>query len=73
MAELNIKVLALVRNEAKAVERFSDIIPHGMIRFIIGSVERLPVIEEKVDYILHAASQTASKEFVQETLGFGDA
>ena len=66
--KLNIKVFALVRNEVKAAERFSDIIPHGMIRFIIGNVENLPDIEEKVDYILHAASQTASKEFVQHAV-----
>lgn len=66
--KLNIKVFALVRNEVKATERFADIIPHGMIRFIVGSVENLPVIEEKVDYIIHAASQTASKEFVQHAV-----
>ncbi len=66
--KLNIKILALVRNEAKAVKRFAEIIPYGMIRFIEGNVESLPVIEEKVDYILHAASQTASKEFVQHAV-----
>lgn len=66
--KLNIKVLALVRNEAKAVERLAAIIPHGMIRFITGNVENLPAIEDNVDYILHAASQTASKEFVQHAV-----
>ena len=66
--KLNIKVLALVRNEAKAAERFAEIIPHGMIRFVAGSVEQLPVIEDTVDYIIHAASQTASKDFVQHAV-----
>ena len=66
--KLNIKVLALVRNEAKAIERFADIIPHGMIHFIVGTVENLPAVEENVDFILHAASQTASKEFVQHAV-----
>lgn len=66
--KLNIKILALVRNEARADERFADIIPHGMIRFIVGNVEDLPEVKEKVDYILHAASQTASKEFVQHAV-----
>ena len=66
--KLNIKVLALVRNEAKAVGQFSDILPHGTVRFVSGNVEKLPVIEDKVDYILHAASQTASKEFVQHAV-----
>lgn len=66
--KLNIKILALVRNEAMAVERFAEIIPHGMIHFIVGNVESLPEIKEKVDYILHAASQTASKEFVQHAV-----
>lgn len=66
--KLNIKVLALVRNEAKAAERFAEIISHGMIRFVAGSVEQLPVIEDTVDYIIHAASQTASKEFVQHAV-----
>lgn len=62
--ELNITVLALVRDEERAKERFQNILDHGMVKLLIGNVENLPVIERPIDFIIHGASQTASKEFV---------
>ena len=61
---LNLSILALVRDEARAAERFADILNHGIISFAVGTVENLPKLNRDIDYILHAASQTASKEFV---------
>ncbi len=66
--KLNLKVIALVRDELKAVGRFSDIMPNGMVTFLIGNVENPPVVDGKVDYILHAASQTASREFIEHAV-----
>lgn len=61
---LNIKVIALVRDIERAKERFRDIFDE--IIFIVGSVENIPEITEKIDYIIHGASQTASKAFINQ-------
>lgn len=63
--KLNISIYALVRNLDKAQAVFSSIISHDTLHLIIGDMENLPIITNKIDYIVHAASQTASKEFVQ--------
>lgn len=65
---LHLTVLALVRNEERARERFSEITGNGMLRFVVGSVENLPPMEQEIDYIIHGASQTASKEFVSHAV-----
>lgn len=65
---LDLKILGLVRNEGKAIERFKDFLNNRSLRFVVGSVEQLPNFEEKIDYIIHAASQTASKGFVEQAV-----
>ncbi len=66
--KLDLKILALVRDKARAEERFADILQDEMLSFVVGNVENLPAIENDVDYIIHAASQTASKEFIQHAV-----
>ena len=91
---LQIKILALVRDLDRALQKFSmqhkcaqnnqdttqnpNIYPtlnttpnttqDPTLHFIVGSVEDLPKVAESItdsiDYIIHGASQTASKEFV---------
>lgn len=61
---LNMRVLALVRDRARAEERFKLILADDMLALVVGSVETMPVISESIDYIIHGASQTASREFV---------
>lgn len=65
---LNITLLALVRNTERAAERFGEILDTGMLKFVPGNVENLPEIREEIDYIIHGASQTASKEFVNHAV-----
>lgn len=65
---LHLTVLALVRNEERAKERFSEILGNGMLKLVVGSVESLPSMNQKIDYIIHGASQTASKEFVNHAV-----
>lgn len=66
--DLKLQIIALVRDETRARARFSEILPNEMLSFVIGSVEDPPIIDDKVDYILHGASQTASKEFVHHAV-----
>lgn len=63
--KLGLTVLALVRNEERARQRFSDFMDCNALKFIVGNVENLPQISG-VDYIVHGASQTASKAFVEQ-------
>lgn len=63
---LNLQVLALVRNQKKAEKMFSNQLQeHLPLQFIMGSVENLPDITQPVDYIIHGASPTASAFFVE--------
>lgn len=63
---LNLRIIALVRSLERAESLFPDInTGEATLKFIVGSVESLPDIQEKVDYIIHGASPTASLYFVQ--------
>lgn len=65
--ELNLRVLALARDKAKAEQRFEKLLVETSdLCFIKGCVEELPDIYESIDYIIHGASQTASKAFVEQ-------
>lgn len=61
---LNLQIVALVRDKKRAEERFKDILADGILSFVVGNVENLPDIDSPIDYIIHGASQTASREFV---------
>ena len=64
---LDIKVLALVRSLPKAQEKYAAQLADGNdLQFVVGSVEQLPPIAGPIDYIVHGASQTASRAFVEQ-------
>lgn len=60
----SLQVLALVRNEEKAQKIYSDYADDSMLKFVIGDVNNEICISDKIDYIIHAASETSSKAFV---------
>ena len=65
--DLNLRILALVRDREKAEERFASAGKNGNgIRFVEGCIEDLPDPEGPVDYIVHGAAQTASGMFVKQ-------
>ena len=61
---LGLKIIALVRNLERAHQRFGDLRVDDSFSIVQGNVEDLSAIDIPIDYIVHAASQTASKEFV---------
>lgn len=61
--KLHLRIFALVRNLEKAERMLGH--ENEVLHFIQGSVEKLPEINEAVDYIIHGASPTASLFFVQ--------
>lgn len=60
-----ISVLALVRNKEKAEKVFSDY-SGDKLTYVVSDICELKPEDMGVDYIIHAASQTASKAFVNQ-------
>ena len=61
---LNIKIIAMVRNISKAHETFSDVMVNGNITFLEQDVTEPINLSETVDYIIHTACHTASNTFI---------
>ena len=59
-----INVYALARSPSKVDEVFSSYESNPYLHFVYGDVLSPVILEDKIDYIVHAASQTASKEMV---------
>lgn len=60
---LNIKVIALVRSLKKAEDIFEDYI--GEVKFCLGDVTQPIVCDDCIDYVIHGASITDSRSFVE--------
>jgi UDP-glucuronate decarboxylase len=58
-----VEIVALVRNPGKARELFGE---DPKLILVEGDVRTAPEIEQHVDYIIHAASQTSSRGFVEQ-------
>lgn len=67
--ELNIRILALVRNEAKALARFGKECIETEIELIVQDVCDPINIPGKIHYILHAASQAAPNYYGVDPVG----
>lgn len=61
--DYHIRLLALVRNEDAAKKKFSAL--GGQVEFLIGDIVEEISVDGPVDYILHGASVTSSKAFVE--------
>lgn len=59
------KVIAIVRDEKKARETFSDI-DDGSIKYLVMDVTTAEVKDMCVDYIVHGASITSSRAFIEK-------
>ena len=62
----DIKVIALARNEKKAVNIFGELLKNRNLKTYYKDIVTFEKINERVDYIIHTASMTASKAFVQK-------
>ncbi len=66
LLSLNCKVVAVVRSIDKAKDLFGD---GEEIAYIVSDVTELEVKEYEIDYIIHAASNTSSKVFINNPVG----
>ena len=66
---MGIKVLALVRNEAKACSIFGDLLERNDIDLLVQDVSDPLTIESPVDYIVHGASPARPKQHKTAPVG----
>lgn len=62
----NISIYAFVRSEEKAKAVFGEYMEKGFIIPVYGDINCPIVMDEAVDYIIHGASATSSKFFVEK-------
>lgn len=62
-SKYNTKVIALVRNKQKALDIFGE---NARMEFVIQDINSKIDYSKKVDYIIHCASSTSSKDFIQK-------
>ena len=63
------KVLAMVRNKEKAMKKFSNILNEKNFELIVQDITEPFEINQKVDYIIHAASQASPKYYGCDPVG----
>ena len=61
MRNLQIHIIAMVRNEEKGKKMFSHLIGRGDVELLVGDINRPVVYSDSVDYIIHGASATSSE------------
>lgn len=61
-----IRIIAFVRNITKAQTIFKN--DYNQIEFLVGDVTKPIHVMDNIDYIVHAASQTSSRTFVNQPL-----
>lgn len=62
----NIKLVCSVRNIEKAKKMFAEYMQDSNLVFCVGDINEKIVYEDKIDYIIHGASVTSSKMFVEK-------
>lgn len=62
----SILVMALVRNEGKAKKMFAEYSGNDLFQIVMGDVNTFTQIDGEVDYIIHGASVTSSRDFVDK-------
>jgi UDP-glucuronate decarboxylase len=63
-----IKIFALARNLEKAQSVFKEQYKEPLLQFIKGDVLNIPQINEKIDFVIHGASITSSKDFINHAV-----
>ena len=60
----SINIYAMIRNGEKAQSMFGELLQCGKISLVVGDMSGDYQLPEKIDYVIHAASETSSKAFV---------
>jgi dTDP-glucose 4,6-dehydratase len=62
----NITIYALIRDTHKAQTVFQELYEYEKIRFVVHDIRQKPVFNGIVDYVIHGASITASRTFIEK-------
>lgn len=62
-------VIALVRNRQKAENRFRHLLNSERLKIVVQDVTAPIQVEEKIDFIIHAASQASPKYYKTDPVG----
>jgi UDP-glucuronate decarboxylase len=65
----NIKIIALARDKEKALNRFRHYKERNSLEFICQDVCQPILVDRKIDYIIHAASQASPKFYSTDPAG----
>lgn len=66
---MKIQVLALVRNKEKAEKHFAGLLNREDLKLVVQDVCEPLDYEDKIDFIIHAASQVSPAQFIQDPAG----
>jgi nucleoside-diphosphate-sugar epimerase len=67
--DANIKVIGICRNKDKAKKKFISIMDHPMFSIVYQDIESKIDIDQKIDYIVHAASLTNAQHYAINPVG----
>jgi UDP-glucuronate decarboxylase len=67
--DLQCKVIAMVRNEQRGQARFADYINRADLKLMLQDVTKPFTVAEKIDFIIHAASQASPKYYGADPVG----
>lgn len=65
----NINVIAVVRNKERAEKKFAHILNNPNLKLLVHDVSEPFDCDEKIDFIIHAASQASPKYFGADPVG----
>lgn len=65
----NTSVIAQVRNRQKAENRFRHLLSNSNLKIVVQDVTAPIQVEEKIDFIIHAASQASPKYYKTDPVG----
>ena len=65
---LNAKIIALVRNKERGNKMLETLSEPQQVSLVLGTVEELPQLPMEIHYVIHGASQTASRSFVDRAV-----
>ncbi|HCN84421.1 MAG TPA: UDP-glucuronate decarboxylase [Sphingobacteriaceae bacterium] len=66
---INATIIALVRNIDKAKKRFEDYNDYLQLKYLQQDVSEEIVVDENIDFIIHAASQASPKYYRSDPVG----
>lgn len=67
--QLNIKILALVRSKERSDQRFSHRKDRKDIEFLVQDICEPVIFKDRIDYIIHAASQASPLYYSKDPIG----